>query len=89
MAHYQTHGFSAVIFDVGYVDKKNFLVLNLPDLSPLMKAAILNVYGSKVHGIFNFKNVLHMPLPAEVFTFTQNYLVDVIEKQYGKIAGVS
>jgi hypothetical protein len=26
-----------------------------------------------------------MPLPPNVFTFTQNYLVDVIEKQYGKI----
>jgi hypothetical protein len=79
-----THGFCAIVFNIGYEDKKGFLILNT-DLTELKKAALFKLFGPKVHGIHYFKNVLHTPLPDNLFTFSQGYFVNVVEIQYGRI----
>jgi hypothetical protein len=80
---YLTHGFTLVIFNSEYLDKKEFIVLNIPILSPLIKAAIYKVLGPTVHSITNPRNILHHPLPAKDFVLSQNSLASTLQDQYG------
>jgi hypothetical protein len=80
---YHTHGFTLVIFNSEYIDKKEFIVLNIPILTPLIKAAIYKVLGASVHSITNPRNILHHPLPARNFVLSQNSLASTLQDQYG------
>jgi hypothetical protein len=83
-ARFLSRGFTLVVFDTDYVDKKAFIVLNIPHLSSLMKAAIIEVFGDRVYSVTNPRNVLHFPLPERNFLYTQHSLAYTLDNQYGK-----
>jgi hypothetical protein len=79
--HYLKEGFTLVVFNTRYVDKKTFIVLNIPTLSPLVREAVIKLFGGRVHYVTNPLRVLHFPLPG--FLLTKDSLVSTLERQYG------
>jgi hypothetical protein len=79
---YLTYGFTIVILNTEYIDKKTFFILNIPHLTSLMKAAILKLFGPSIHSITNPQNLLHYQLSENEFLLTQNAFADLLENQY-------
>jgi hypothetical protein len=79
---YLTYGFTLVVVNTDYIDKRIFFILNIPHLTSLMKAAIFKIFGPSIHSITNPQNLLHYNLSENDFLLTQNALVDLLEAQY-------
>jgi hypothetical protein len=81
---YLTRGFTLIIFNTEYVDKKEFMVLNIPTLTTLMKEAIYRILGPSVYSISNPQNILHFPLPIRYFVLSQDDLACSLNEQYSR-----